>query len=46
LPEQVQLDLISNFKCTESYVEAWMREQHAEERNVGCLSAFELCGRL
>ena len=45
-PEQVQIDLISNFKFTESYAKAWMTDQHAEERNVGCLSAFDLCGRL
>ena len=45
-PEQVHLDLISNFKSTESYAKVRMIEQHAEERNVGCLSAFDLCGRL
>ncbi len=45
-PEQVHLDLISNFKFTESYAKARMTDQHAEERNDGCLSAFDLCGRL
>ena len=46
LPEQVQIDLVSNFKFTESYAKARMIEQHAKERNVDCLSAFDLCGRL
>ena len=45
-PEQVHLDLISNFKFTDSYAKARMTDQHAKERNDGCLSAFDLCGRL
>ena len=45
-PEQVHIDLISNFKFTESYAKARMIEQHAKERNVDCLSAFDLCGRM
>jgi hypothetical protein len=45
-PEQVQRDLSSNFKFTDSYARARMREQYVEERNLGCLFAFDLCRRL
>ena len=45
-PEQVQLDIIYNFKFREAYVQAQVSTSYMEESNELNLASTDLCKRL